>query len=87
MMKCNLRNDPLALLIAALLVLNIPGCIASVLHAGSAFYQQVILKQPYGTRLRISPDQLRPIEGCSIGKSYCGLHKARLPKVPQTITI
>jgi hypothetical protein len=86
-MKCSLKHDTLAWLSVGVVFVSLPGCIASVFSAGSAFYKQVILKQPYGIELRITPDSFRPSEGYDRCRSYCSINKARLPKVPETITV
>jgi hypothetical protein len=86
-MKCSIKNDTLAWLSVGVLLFNVPGCIASVLTAGSAFYKQVILKHPYGIELRVTPDAFRSIEGFTWCRSYCSINKARVPKMPETITV
>ena len=69
------------------LFVTLPGTIASVFDAGSAFYKQVILKHPYGIELRITPDSFRPSEGYDRCRSYCTINKARPPQLPETVTV
>lgn len=69
------------------LFVTLPGTIASVFDAGNAFYKQVILKQPYGIELRITPDSFRPVEGFDRCRSYCTINKTRPPQLPETVTV
>lgn len=85
-MKCSIKKE-LFYFYLIVLVVTLPGSIAAVFSAGNAFYKQVILKQPYGIELRITPDSFRPSESFDWCRPYCSINKASLPKVPQTITI
>ena len=85
--SCDLNKDSVALLFAAMLVLNIPGCIGSAMEASKAFYEQVILKRPYGIRLHIPTNYLQPVDCSNDSRSYCWLHKASSPRLPQTVSV
>jgi hypothetical protein len=83
---CSLKNE-LFYVYLGVLIVTLPGTIASIFDAGNAFYEQVILKQPYGIKLRISPDAFRPVESFDRCRPYCSINKASSPKVPQTVTV
>jgi hypothetical protein len=66
-------DKQLCLIYGAVMIALLPGCIASILDAGEAFYRQVILKEPYGIQIKVTPDMLKPVEGIEWSQHYCGL--------------
>jgi hypothetical protein len=73
-------DNQLWFIYGAVMVAVLPGCIASILDAGEAIYRQVILKEPYGIQIKVTPDMLKPAEGIEWSQHYCGL---RLQKTLQ----